>query len=182
MPLSVAFAAAAALRLVPGRTGTVARRALNAFPDPLLHLVLAGVLVFALCNIVVLQSWDWDNTKLFAFWYLGAGLLIGATAARLWQRGFFRRSAAISMVTLSVLTGVVVLMRLLPWTPPQDSVGACHRARREVLPRNYREPLCHRSGAGSPKVDRSAGQSAPPLLSEMIVRSGPTFSNTGGVW
>jgi len=79
--------------------------------------------IFALCNVIVFQSWDWDNTKLLVFWYLTAGLLIGALATRLWRRGFFRRVASVSAVTVSVLTGVVVLMRLLPWTPPVDAVG-----------------------------------------------------------
>ena len=96
---------------------------LSPFPQQLVQLVLAGTLVFLICNVLVLQSWDWDNTKLFVFWYLGAGLLIGAVAAWLWRRGFLRRAAALLMVTITLLTGVVVLLRLLPWTPPQDSVG-----------------------------------------------------------
>ncbi|HKR98025.1 MAG TPA: hypothetical protein VJU79_00795, partial [Candidatus Dormibacteraeota bacterium] len=123
VPLSLATVMVAALRLVPGATAAFAKRVLSPVPEPLLQLVIAASLVFLLCNVVVLQSWDWDNTKLFAFWYLAAGLLIAATASWLWRRGVLRRIGASLLVTMTLLTGVVVLLRFVPWTPPQNAVG-----------------------------------------------------------
>jgi hypothetical protein len=70
----------------------------------------------------VFQSWDWDNTKLFAYWYLGAALLIATLVVR-WWRLWWRGALAAVVVSTVLLTGVLVLVRLLPWTPIHDSVG-----------------------------------------------------------
>ena len=93
----------------------------GAFPVPLLELTLGGLIIFAACNLVVFQSWNWDNTKLLVYWYLVMALLIGALAAS-WWRGTWPRVAAIVLVAPVLLTGTLVVLRLLPWTPPQDSV------------------------------------------------------------
>jgi hypothetical protein len=91
------------------------------FPVPLLELTLGALIIFAACNLVVFQSWNWDNTKLLVFWYLVIGLLIGALAAS-WWRGVWPRVAAIVLVAPVLLTGTLVVLRLLPWTPPQNAI------------------------------------------------------------
>jgi hypothetical protein len=105
-----------------GRVGRAGRRLTALFPADLLAVALPFMAVFAVANLVVFQSWDWDNTKLLAYWYLGFALLVGALVTRWWRR-WWRGGAAAVMVTTVLLTGIVVLMRLLPWTPAADSVG-----------------------------------------------------------
>ena len=105
-----------------GRLGGWARRVTGLFPADLLRVALPFMAVFGLANLVVLQSWDWDNTKLFTFWYLGFALLLGSLATRWWRR-WWRGVVAFTLVASVLLTGVLVLVRLLPWTPPEDAVG-----------------------------------------------------------
>jgi hypothetical protein len=122
LPLCVVVALAAALVRVRGRVGAASRRVMSLFPRDLVQVALGCLAVFAIANVVVFQSWDWDNTKLFAYWYLGAALLLGALVVRLWRRWW--PGLAVAAVSSSVLlTGVLVLVRLLPWTPIDNSVG-----------------------------------------------------------
>lgn len=64
------------------------------------NFMLSAGVVFLIANLVVFQPWDWDNTKLFAYWYvvsaIGVAALLGwlATRSRRW---------------LSFVVGVVVL-------------------------------------------------------------------------
>jgi hypothetical protein len=88
------------------------------FGPDLLRFCLPFLLVFAVANIVVFQSWDWDNTKLFAYWHFGAALLVAGALARWLRRGRGRAVVAALTVISLVLTGSLVMMRLLPWTPP----------------------------------------------------------------
>ena len=118
VPLLAFVALAAAVRLGGGRFGRVLT---GAFPVPLLELTLGALIIFAACNLVVFQSWNWDNTKLLVYWYLVMALLIGALAAHWWRRAW-PRVAAIVLVAPVLLTGALVVLRLLPWTPPQDAI------------------------------------------------------------
>jgi len=118
VPLLAFVALAVAVRLAGGSVGRVLT---DAFPVPLLELTLGALLIFAACNLVVFQSWNWDNTKLLVYWYLVIALLIGALAANWWRRAW-PRVAAIVLVAPVVLTGLLVVLRLLPWTPQQDSI------------------------------------------------------------
>ncbi len=88
----------------------------------LLDGILAFLAVFVVANLVVLQSWEWDNTKLLVYWYLGAALLIGSAVTRAWRR-WWQRAGAVLVAGTTLLTGVLVLLRLLPWTPAADAVG-----------------------------------------------------------
>ena len=118
VPLLAFIAIAAGIRLLNGKVGRVVTAAL---PVPLLELALGALIIFAACNLVVFQSWNWDNTKLLVYWYLVIALLIGAVAANWWRR-VWPRVAAILLVAPVLLTGALVVLRLLPWTPPQDSI------------------------------------------------------------
>jgi hypothetical protein len=122
LPVCVVVLVAALLSGVRGRVGAAGRRVVAIFPSDLLRVCLGLVAVFAVANVVVFQSWDWDNTKLLAYWYLGAALLVGNLVARWWRRRW-RRVAAAAIATTVMLTGVLVLARLLPWTPAADAVG-----------------------------------------------------------
>jgi hypothetical protein len=118
VPLLAFVALATAVRLAGGRIGRVVT---GAFPVPLLELTLGALIIFAACNLAVFQSWNWDNTKLLVYWYLVIALLVGALAAHWWRR-VWPRVAAIVLVAPVLLTGALVVLRLLPWTPPQDAI------------------------------------------------------------
>jgi hypothetical protein len=122
VPLCALVAIAVAASRLPGRAGATGRRLASVFPGDLLVVALAFTVVFLVANLVVFQSWDWDNTKLLAYWYLGAALLI-ATLVTHWWRRWWRGVAAVAMATTVLLTGILVLLRLLPWTPPENAVG-----------------------------------------------------------
>lgn len=85
-------------------------------PASLLRFFLATVPIFVLANIVVFQSWDWDNTKLFVYWYLGVALLVAAIAVRLWV-GVWRRILAVLLVGSMIATGALEVARLIPHAP-----------------------------------------------------------------
>jgi hypothetical protein len=118
VPLLAFVAIATATRLGGWKVG---RSLTSAFPVPLLELTLGALVIFAACNLVVFQSWNWDNTKLLVYWYLVIGLLIGSLAAHWWRRAW-PRVAAIVLVAPVLLTGALVVLRLLPWTPPASAI------------------------------------------------------------
>ena len=118
----VAFVVLAMLaRCAGGGAARVGRAVTSAFPLPLLELALGALIIFAACNLVVFQTWNWDNTKLLVYWYLVIALLIGALAAHWWRR-VWPRIAAVALVGPVLLTGALVVLRLLPWTPPADAI------------------------------------------------------------
>jgi hypothetical protein len=121
VPLLVVVSIGAAARLGSGAVARVGQTLTAAFPGPLLELALGGLVIFAACNLVVFQSWNWDNTKLLVYWYLVIALLVGALAAHWWTRVWPRIAAGL-LVTPVLLTGALVVLRLLPWTPPQDAI------------------------------------------------------------
>jgi hypothetical protein len=92
--------------------------------DDLALLCAPFMVLFLIANIVVFQSWDWDNTKLFAYWQLAAALLVGAWIARWWRRGFWRAAAATVALTSLLMTGGLVMLRSLPWTPAETNPGS----------------------------------------------------------
>lgn len=122
VPLCTVLLLAAAASRAPGRAGAWARRVTGVVPRPLLELFLAATVIFAVCNVVVFQSWDWDNTKLFVYWYLVVGLVVGALLTRAWRHLWWSVAASALLVTM-MLTGVLVMLRFGPWTPAADRVG-----------------------------------------------------------
>ena len=124
VPLCAVVLIGAAAGLFPGRFGEAGRRLTWMFPGALFEFALAAMLIFALCNVVVVSSWDWDNTKLLVYWYLAVGLLVGTVATQWWRR-WWRGIAATAMVGTMLLTGTLVFIRLLPSTP--ERVAATNR-------------------------------------------------------
>ncbi len=117
----LAFILLAALARRAEATARVGRALTAAFPLPLLELAIGALIIFAACNLVVFQTWNWDNTKLLVYWYLVIALLIGALAGHWWHR-VWPRVAAVVLVGPVLLTGLLVVLRLLPWTPQADSM------------------------------------------------------------
>jgi uncharacterized membrane protein len=64
-------------------------------------------------NFVVLQAWDWDNTKFFAYWALFGAIPIGALLARLFAWGGWRTAIATLLAVVLMLSGALDLVRAL---------------------------------------------------------------------
>ena len=59
---------------------------------------------FVIPNFVILQPWDWDNTKFFIFWALLGSVVVGGLVAAFFTRN--RIAAAIITIPLLVLMGL----------------------------------------------------------------------------
>lgn len=69
--------------------------------------------IFILANSIVFQPTRWDNTKLFAWVYLGLSILVSKLLFITWKKSSsYKILVIILLVTLS-LSGVVELMRIL---------------------------------------------------------------------
>jgi hypothetical protein len=66
---------------------------------------------FLVPNVIVLQPWDWDNTKFFVFWALLGSILVGAVLARMFQRGPGSAIVASGLLVLLGLSGALDLAR-----------------------------------------------------------------------
>jgi len=66
---------------------------------------------FLVPNIILLQPWDWDNTKFFIFWALFGSVVVGALLARMMQRGKVWAAAAAFLLVMLGLSGALDLVR-----------------------------------------------------------------------
>jgi hypothetical protein len=66
---------------------------------------------FLVPNVIVLQPWDWDNTKFFVFWALLGSMVVGGVLARMFQRGPGWAIAASALLVLLCLSGGLDLAR-----------------------------------------------------------------------
>jgi hypothetical protein len=66
---------------------------------------------FLVPNIIVLQPWDWDNTKFFIFWALLGSIVVGGVLARMFQRGLGTAIVAAILLVLLCLSGALDLAR-----------------------------------------------------------------------
>jgi len=71
---------------------------------------------FVVPNIIVLQPWPWDNTKFFIFWALLGSVLVGGVLAGLLRAGRVAVTAAVAMMVLLGLSGVLDLTRASDFT------------------------------------------------------------------
>jgi hypothetical protein len=71
---------------------------------------------FLVPNIIVLQPWDWDNTKFFIFWALLGSIVVGGVLSRMFQRGPGSKFLATAMLALLVLAGAIDLARASDYT------------------------------------------------------------------
>ena len=80
----------------------------EALPRAHARFLWAFMPVFVIANLVVFQPWDWDNTKVFLYWYLAACVLVAASLVRLVRRqGFAVKIAASLVVATLLLSGLL---------------------------------------------------------------------------
>jgi hypothetical protein len=66
---------------------------------------------FLVPNFIVLQPWNWDNTKFFIFWALLGSVMVGGVVAGLFKRGPAGVAIAALMLVLLGLAGGLDLVR-----------------------------------------------------------------------
>jgi hypothetical protein len=106
------------------------------------RLLLASfVLVFLAGNLIKFQPWEWDNTKVLVFWYLGSAVAVGAVLVRLWKAGIAGAlGAAVIWLTL-VASGVLSMLQYLPPQGPSylwfstEEVRLAESIRAQTAPR-----------------------------------------------
>ncbi|MGA9776070.1 MAG: hypothetical protein WBU92_09150, partial [Candidatus Dormiibacterota bacterium] len=129
---------AAALAVLPGRLGTRLRRLrLMAFWAP-------AWLAFAIGNVVVTQPWNWDNTKLLSYWYLGAAIPVAWLLTAGPRRRVLSVLAGVAVVTLmlsGVLTQIASLTGLsdVLQTPPSGATATLAGSQEAAVGRAVRE-------------------------------------------
>jgi hypothetical protein len=125
LPACAILLGTAAMRLARpmGADPETARTADPLIPDALALLCAPFMLLFLIANVVIFQSWDWDNTKLFAYWQMAAALLVGAWVVRWWRAGFWRAAAATVALASVLASGGLVMLRQLPWTSTGNNPG-----------------------------------------------------------
>jgi hypothetical protein len=67
--------------------------------------------LFVLPNIVILQPWDWDNTKWFAWWAILAAILAAVVLGMLARRGPLLAAVAVAMLVVTTASGALDLVR-----------------------------------------------------------------------
>ncbi len=111
-------AAAAGLALMARRR----RRPLAALPCGVVRFCAPAFLLFVLVNLVALQPFGWDDTKLVADWILLASFPVAALLAAGLRRRWARVPAAVVMVTL-VASSVLAIVRAMPGQGPPAGGG-----------------------------------------------------------
>jgi uncharacterized membrane protein len=66
---------------------------------------------FLVPNLIILQPWDWDNTKFFIFWALLGSVMVGGLLAGSFKRGPAGVAVASVMLALIGLSGALDLAR-----------------------------------------------------------------------
>ncbi len=68
--------------------------------------------VFILANTIIFQPTAWDNTKLFAWVYLGLSILVAKLIVKLWETSVLQKLASIILIITLSTTGFVELARI----------------------------------------------------------------------
>ena len=65
--------------------------------------------LFVVCNLVVFQPWDWDDSKLLVYWFLAVAIVVAAWLVRTWDRlrAPLARAALVGLTATLVLSGVL---------------------------------------------------------------------------
>jgi hypothetical protein len=75
------------------------------------RFLLPAWLLFLLPNVVILQPWDWDNTKWFVWWAILASMLAGLALHQLFRRGTYFAAAGALLLFVTTFSGVLDVTR-----------------------------------------------------------------------
>lgn len=74
---------------------------------------LGFLAVFLVSNIITFQPTAWDNTKLFAWVYIGLSIAVVSILAEIWKKNFKLKVLVIILMFSLSATGIVELFRIL---------------------------------------------------------------------
>jgi hypothetical protein len=86
------------------------------FPTDLPKWFAPMWLWFLVPSVIILQPWEWDNTKFFIFWALLGSIMVGGVLAALLKRGGVARALAAALLVLLGLSGALDLARASDFT------------------------------------------------------------------
>jgi hypothetical protein len=75
------------------------------------RFLLPAWLLFLVPNVLVLQPWDWDNTKWFIWWAILASMLTGLVLYQLIRRGPWLAVVGLTLLAITTLSGTLDLVR-----------------------------------------------------------------------
>jgi hypothetical protein len=81
------------------------------FPTDLPKWFAPMWLWFLVPSVIILQPWEWDNTKFFIFWALLGSIMVGGVLAALFKRGGGAAVGAAALLVLLGLSGSLDLAR-----------------------------------------------------------------------
>jgi uncharacterized membrane protein len=126
VPVCAVAVVAAALRSVElGSVRAAAERVVATLGGAeLMRFCIPLLVLFPIANVVVFQVWDWDNTKLFVYWQLGAALL-AASWITTWMRRLGWRSLGASLALLTLCgSGILAALSMLPLVSQSNQYGS----------------------------------------------------------
>ncbi|MEA2645101.1 MAG: hypothetical protein QOE92_184 [Chloroflexota bacterium] len=89
---------------------------------PGLRRFLAPIwILFLVPNLVILQPWDWDNTKWFLWWAIPASMLAGLALYQLFRRGALLATVGVVLLLVTTLSGLIDVNRARQTTSPNVS-------------------------------------------------------------
>ena len=77
----------------------------------LMRFLAPAWLLFLLPNLVILQPWDWDNTKWFIWWAVFASILAGIVLSQLGRRGPLLAGVALVLLVATTASGALDVTR-----------------------------------------------------------------------
>lgn len=84
--------------------------------QPLLTTLTASIaVVFVLANIIIFQPWDWDNSKLFVYWFLASIPMVAFVLAAAWRRSPRWRIGTVLLLLSLTLSGALDASKALQW-------------------------------------------------------------------
>ncbi len=75
-------------------------------------IVLASLTAFVLSNLMLFQPYDWDNTKMLIWAFLGLSIPVVEVLSNLWKKSLFTKPLAIIFFIILTLSGFLDLYRL----------------------------------------------------------------------
>jgi hypothetical protein len=77
------------------------------------QLGIVSLIWFVLPSVMIFQPWDFDNIKLFIYWYFFATILMADFFIRFFNQGIFKKLIVVFSVILIVMAGSLDVMRIL---------------------------------------------------------------------
>jgi hypothetical protein len=75
-------------------------------------VIIGGLVIFLLCNLLLFQPYDWDNSKILSWSYLVLCIPAAAYLAKLWQKNIATQSIAVCLFIVMTASGFLDLWRL----------------------------------------------------------------------